>query len=157
MDWSTPRPSRRSARDDDTLAGRLGCPGAGASLPDPEAKDWAWHELTTNRERSNYELNALASGFWSEDDLDLLRALRAALLRRGAAAVGVGRAPTRSGASSPSRSPRGSSRTSHGGRQRGGPRGRRGLTPAVRRSIVDADSELREALRSRQRFDEAAA
>ncbi|CCH78785.1 putative aminopeptidase [Nostocoides japonicum T1-X7] len=57
---------------DDTLTGHLASLTARAARPDPEAKAWAWSELTTNRERSNYELNALAEGFWASGSRDLL-------------------------------------------------------------------------------------
>ena len=78
-------------REDDTLAGRLGALSARASLPAADAKAWAWRELTTNRSRSNYELNALAAGFWSEGDLDVLRSYVPRYFAEPAAAVGVGR------------------------------------------------------------------
>ena len=42
-------------------------------MPSADAKAWAWGELTANRSRSNYELNALAQGFWLTDDLDVVR------------------------------------------------------------------------------------
>jgi aminopeptidase N len=143
-------------RDDDTLAGRLGALGARAALPGAEAKEWAWHELTTNRERSNYELNALAGGFWSEDDLDVLRGFvpryfaEVPPLSAWVGADALGRVAT---LAFPARVvERATADASAAALAADGV-----LTPAVRRSIVDADSELREALRSRQRFDVTAA
>ena len=59
--------------DDDTLQGRLNALMARAAMPAAEAKAWAWGELTANRSRSNYELNALAQGFWLADDLAVVR------------------------------------------------------------------------------------
>ena len=41
--------------------------------PTADAKAWAWDELTANRSRSNYELNALAQGFWLAEDLAVVR------------------------------------------------------------------------------------
>ena len=54
---------------DATMSGRLGYLTARAARPDAADKEWAWQELTTppapgSPAHSNYELNALASGFW---------------------------------------------------------------------------------------------
>ena len=38
-----------------------------AALPDPAAKEAAWTALITDRDRPNYELYALADGFWQPD------------------------------------------------------------------------------------------
>ena len=137
-------------RQDDTLAGHLGALAARAALPGAEAKAWAWEQVTANRDRSNYELNALAAGFWSGDDLATWRSFvpryftdvpamaewvgadalgRVATLAYPARVVEQGTADV-------------SARTLAAD----------ALTPAVRRSVVDADSELREALRSRAVF-----
>ena len=59
--------------DDTTLSGRLAGLSARAARPGADDKRWAWTEITENRERSNYELNALATGFWSSGSLDDLR------------------------------------------------------------------------------------
>ena len=143
-------------RDDDTLAGRLGALGARAALPGAEAKEWAWRELTTNRDRSNYELNALAGGFWSEDDLDVVRGYvpryfaEVPSLSAWVGADALGRVAT---LAFPARVvEQATADASAEALEDDG-----GITPAVRRSIVDADSELREALRSRRRFDAATA
>ncbi|WP_170070209.1 aminopeptidase N [Knoellia remsis] len=58
---------------DRTLTGRLGGLTARAARPGTPDKEWAWRELTTNRDRSNYELNALATGFWSSGSVETLR------------------------------------------------------------------------------------
>ncbi len=57
---------------DNTMSGRLGALTARAAIPTPEAKAAAWSELTTNRERSNYELVAIAAGFWGPQDRALV-------------------------------------------------------------------------------------
>ncbi|MFC7489867.1 MULTISPECIES: aminopeptidase N [unclassified Knoellia] len=63
----------RVEADDTTLSGHLAALAARAARPGIPDKQWAWSELTQNRERSNYELNALATGFWSGGDVDNLR------------------------------------------------------------------------------------
>jgi aminopeptidase N len=59
--------------DDTTLSGHLAALGARAARPGMQDKDWAWSQITQNRQRSNYELNALAAGFWSSGSLEDLR------------------------------------------------------------------------------------
>ena len=59
--------------DDTTLSGRLAGLTARAARPGAADKEWAWAEITENRTRSNYELNALATGFWSSGSLETLR------------------------------------------------------------------------------------
>jgi aminopeptidase N len=139
----------RFRAEDDTLQGRLGALTATASLPTAEAKEWAWRELATNRDRSNYELNALAQGFW-HGPTEVLRpyveryfadvpALTEWLGEDAVARVATLAYPARVV----------EARTAdHSARALA----REDLTPAVRRAIVDADSELREALRSRATF-----
>ena len=136
---------------DDTLQGRLNALSAGASMPDPAAKAWAWGEITGNRDRSNYDLNALAQGFWLAPDLDLVRDyvpryfaevppvaewVGADAMGRLAALAFPARVVEEATAELSTRA-----------------LAQEQLTPAVRRSMVDADSELREALRSRAAFD----
>jgi aminopeptidase N len=140
--------SRRA--DDDTLQGRLNALLARAAMPDADSKAWAWHEITANRSRSNYELNALSQGFWLADDLDVVRpyarryfedvpAMREWVgedaLSRVASLAYPGRVVEDATVEL-------SEAALSGGR----------LTAAVRRSVVDAESELREALRSRAVF-----
>jgi len=36
-------------------------------------RSWAWEQITGEHGRSNYELNALAAGFWHSSDQDVLR------------------------------------------------------------------------------------
>ncbi len=59
---------------DSTMQGRLAALGVRASLPSAEAKAWAWAQLTERSGRSNHELTALATAFWSTTDPDLVRA-----------------------------------------------------------------------------------
>jgi len=59
---------------DSTMQGRLAALGVRASLPSAEAKAWAWAQLTERSGRSNHELTALATAFWSATDPDLVRA-----------------------------------------------------------------------------------
>ncbi|CAN7178138.1 aminopeptidase N [Knoellia sp. LjRoot47] len=59
--------------DDTTLSGRLSGLAARAARPGIQDKEWAWAQISGNRERSNYELNALASGFWSSGSVEDLR------------------------------------------------------------------------------------
>ncbi len=135
---------------DDTLQGRLSALLAGASMPDADAKAWAWSQITTNRERSNYELNALAQGFWSSGELDVLRPYAARYFRdvpAMSAWVGDDALARVAQLGFPSRvveeATAGLSRAALL---------RDDLTPSVRRGIVDAQSELEEALRSRATF-----
>ena len=58
--------------DDRTMSGQLGSLTARAAIPTPEAKEEAWTDLTTNRERSNHELVAIAAGFWGPQDRSLV-------------------------------------------------------------------------------------
>ncbi|HET7801759.1 MAG TPA: aminopeptidase N [Humibacillus xanthopallidus] len=137
---------------DDTLQGGLNALMCRASLPDPEAKDWAWQQLTGRHGRSNYEMVHLARGFWSAPDDALVAdyvpryftdvpamaewvgedALSRVVL------VAFPKVFTDKTADL-------SARTLE----------RDDLTPAVRRSLVDADAELREALASRATFGAA--
>jgi aminopeptidase N len=136
--------------DDDTLQGRLNALVARASMPTADAKEWAWSELTANRSRSNYELNALAQGFWLTDDLDVVRpyaqryftevpAMTAWVGEDAIARVATLAYPARVVEEATLEL---SAAALAGGR----------LSVAVRRSVVDAQSELREALRSRATF-----
>jgi aminopeptidase N len=136
--------------DDDTLQGRLNALLARAAMPGAEAKAWAWSELTANRTRSNYELNALAQGFWLTDDLAVVRpyaeryfsdvpAMRAWVGEDAIARVASLAYPGRVVEEATVQR----SEAALGGG---------GLSAAVRRSMVDGESELREALRSRAIF-----
>lgn len=136
--------------DDDTLQGRLNALMARAAMPGADAKAWAWAELTTNRSRSNYELNALAQGFWLAEDLAVVRpyveryftdlpAMSAWVGEDAIAHVARLAYPGRVVEDATVEHSEAALRSSR-------------LTAAVRRSIVDAESELREALRSRATF-----
>ncbi len=53
---------------DDTLQGALNALMCRAALPVPEAKAWAWDQLTGRHGRSNYEMVHLARGLWMSPD-----------------------------------------------------------------------------------------
>ncbi len=136
--------------DDNTLQGRLSSLLAAAAMPWADAKEWAWTELTTNRARSNYELNALAQGFWLGEDLDVVRPYAqryftdVPVMSDWVGEDAIARLAT---FAYPSRivedevADLSASTVASGS-----------LSVAVRRSVVDAESELREALRSRASF-----
>ncbi len=137
-------------RADETLQGSLSALTARAALPGAASKAWAWEQLTTNRRRSNYELNALAQGFWLGRDPEDVGpyAVRyfaeVPALAEWVGADAVGRVAT---LAYPSRVVEPRTAEASAAALAGDH-----LSPAVRRSVVDADSELREALRSRGRF-----
>jgi aminopeptidase N len=140
--------ARRAA--DDTLQGRLSALGARAAMPSAEAKAWAWGELTGNRARSNYELNALAQGFWLADDLDTVRHYVARYFEDVPAMhewVGEDAIAHVARLAFPGRVVEDATVV-----QCEAALGGAGLSAAVRRSMVDAESELREALRARAVF-----
>ena len=135
---------------DHTMQGSLKALQAKASAPDTSAKVWAWEQLTGDHGRSNYELNALAAGFWHASDQDVLRPYVAryfsdvpalsnrvgedALARVAALAYPANLVETSTAD------------------QSAAALGRTDLTASVRRAMVDADSQLREALSSRAVF-----
>ncbi|MDC5697723.1 aminopeptidase N [Intrasporangium calvum] len=134
---------------DDTLQGGLNALMCRAALPDAEAKAWAWEQLTGRHGRSNYEMVHLARGLWmSPDD-----ALVADYVERFFTDV-----PAMSGwvgedalsrvvlAAFPKVVSEETDALSSAALRR------EDLTPGVRRSLVDADAELREALASRAAF-----
>ena len=57
---------------DRTMTGQLGALTARAAIPTAEAKERAWTDLTTNRARSNHELVAISGGFWGPEDRSLV-------------------------------------------------------------------------------------
>jgi aminopeptidase N len=135
---------------DHTMQGSLKALQAKASAPEASAKAWAWDQITGERGRSNYELNALASGFWNAPDQDVLRPYVAryftdvpALSER----VGEDALARVAALAFPSNMVESST-----AEQSAAALDRPDLTAAVRRAIVDADSELREALASRAAF-----
>jgi aminopeptidase N len=137
---------------DDTLQGGLNALMCRASLPDRAAKEWAWAELTGRQGRSNYEMVHLARGFWMAPEDSLVADYVPRYFRDVPAMSGwVGEDAL--------------SRvvlvafpkvfTEETARQSADAIARDDLTPAVRRSLVDGDAELREALASRATFGAA--
>ena len=135
---------------DRTMAGNLKWLQAKASAPDAPAKVWAWEQLSGEHGRSNYELNALAAGFWHASDPEVLRpyvaryfsdvpALSARVGEDALARVAALAYPATVVDASTAR-------------QSAAALERLDLTASVRRAIVDADSHLREALASRAVF-----
>jgi aminopeptidase N len=135
---------------DRTMAGNLKWLQAKASAPDAPSKDWAWDQLTADHGRSNYELNALATGFWHAADQDVLRPYVARYFTDVPALSGrvgedaLARVAT---LAYPATMVEASTADLSAAALR-----RVDLTASVRRAIVDADSQLREALASRARF-----
>ncbi|WP_256793494.1 aminopeptidase N [Terrabacter sp. Ter38] len=137
---------------DDTLQGGLNALMCRASLPDAEAKAWAWEQLTGRQGRSNYEMVHLARGFWVAPDDSLV-------------ADYVPRYFTDVPAMSDWVGEDALSRVvlvafprifdDETARLSAAAISRDDLTPAVHRSLVDADAELREALASRATFGAA--
>jgi aminopeptidase N len=135
---------------DRTMAGNLRWLQAKASEPDPAAKLWAWEQLTGEYGRSNYELNALAAGFWHASDQDVLRPYVAryfADVPALAGRVGEDALARVAALAYPANLVEASTAD-----QSAAALGRLDLTASVRRAIVDADSELREALASQAVF-----
>ena len=135
---------------DRTMGGNLKWLQAKASEPDPAAKVWAWEQLTGEHGRSNYELNALAAGFWQPSSQDILRPYVAryfadvpALSHR----VGEDALARVAALAYPA-----SLVEAATAEQSAVALGRADLTASVRRAIVDADSQLHEALASRVAF-----
>ncbi|MEP7192426.1 MAG: aminopeptidase N [Actinomycetota bacterium] len=135
---------------DHTMAGNLKWLNAKASAPDPAAKVWAWDQLTGEHGRSNYEMNALAAGFWHARDQDIIRPYVARYFSdvpAMAGRVGEDALSRVAGLAYPATVVEASTAA-----QSAAVLGRPDLTASVRRAIVDADSELREALASRALF-----
>ncbi len=138
---------------DRTMQGNLAALAARAARPDAASKAWAWEQLVGRHGRSNHELNALASGFWQARDLDVVRpyvpryfseipALAGRVGEDALARVAqlafprtVVEAATDEAATAAL--------------------ARADLSPAVRRSMVDTQSVLAEALASRRTFGQA--
>lgn len=134
---------------DDTLQGALNALMCRAALPDAEAKAWAWEQLTGRHDRSNYEMLHLAKGHWISPTDELVAdyvpryftdvpAMSAWVGEDALSRVVSAAFPRVFTTETEQLSARTLERTD--------------LTPAVRRSLVDADAELREALRSRTTF-----
>ena len=135
---------------DRSLAGSLAALGVRSVRPTPEAKEWAWAMLRDDAELSNYAALALAGGFWVAPDHDLVRPY---VGRVGDLLVGMS-ARMRDDALSrvvtamhPTRLVEEATAAASSAML-----ARDDLTPGVRRALVDADHELREAMESRRRF-----
>jgi aminopeptidase N len=138
---------------DDTLQGSLNALMCRASRPDPEAKAWAWEQLTGRNGRSNYEMNHLARGFWAVPSDELVEPYVARYF------VDVPAMSAWVGEDALSRVvtlgfPQ--VHTAETARLSAETLERDDLTPAVRRSLVDADADLREVLASRAAFSRGA-
>jgi aminopeptidase N len=135
---------------DDTLTGRQLALAARAAIPTESAKGWAWTELTTNRALSNYDLLALASGFWLAPDAGLVRPYvdrYPDAITRMAEWIGDDALARVTSVAFPSRLVEdGTAAMVRATLERDD------LTPGVRRALVDGQSELGEALRSRSSF-----
>jgi aminopeptidase N len=137
-------------RADNTLTGKLAALASRASIPTEAAKAWAWLELTGNPEISNYEANAIAGSFWNSGPLDLLTQYRQRYVSdvpAMARTMGDDALQRVAQLAFPSRlvdlETEGVIVAALESEV---------LTPGVRRAMVDALSELREALASRERF-----
>ena len=135
---------------DPSLSGNLGALAARAALPTEADKEWAWDQLVGDHGRSNYELNALASGFWTGRHTDLVRpyvarfhsdipALEGRVGQDALARVATLAYP-RSVVEQATVDATDEALASGS------------LSPAVRRGLVDQQSVLREVLRSRERY-----
>ncbi len=140
-----------AAAADRSLAGSLAALGVRAVRPTAAAKAWAWAALRDDAELSNYAALSVAGGFWVAPDPELVRpyveqvgdlcvALSARMGDDAVSRVANAIHPTRlvddaTAAASAALLERDD------------------LTPGVRRALLDADHELREALASRRRFD----
>ena len=135
---------------DRTMAGNLKWLQARASAPDAPAKVWAWEQLTGEHGRSNYELNALAAGFWHANDQDVLRPYVARYFRDVPALSGrVGEDALARVAALAYPADQVEASTAE---QSAAALLRPDLTASVRRAVLDADAQLREALASRAVF-----
>jgi aminopeptidase N len=135
---------------DRTMAGNLKRLQAGASAPGSPAKAWAWEQLTGEHGRSNYELNALAAGFWHASDRDVLRPYVARFFRDVPALSGrVGEDALARVAALAYPASQVEASTAE---QSAAALERHDLTASVHRAVLDADSQLREALASRAVF-----
>jgi aminopeptidase N len=121
-----------------------------AARPDAEAKATAWRSIITDAERSNYELCALADGFWQPEQRELTRGYvdayfaelpAASRLRSGWVTQRVALRAYPRTAVAASTLATGEELLAAGS-----------LPPLVRRAVVDAADDLRRALAARQRF-----
>ena len=137
-------------RADNTLTGTLAALASRASIPTEAAKAWAWTELTANPRISNYEANAIAGSFWGSGALDLLEPYRERYVSDVPAmsrTMGDDALQRVAQLAFPARLVDQETEQVVVAALESGT-----LTPGVRRAMVDALSELREALASRERF-----
>ena len=152
-----PRPGRSASRRstprsscDRTLQGSLHALRAKAARPDAASKAWAWGQLTGDRGRSNYEMNELAAGFWTARDLEVVRPYVERYFADVPAMAGrVGEDALARVATLAYPSPVVEQSTLDLTQVA---LERTDLSPAVRRALVDAGSELAEAVRSQAVF-----
>ena len=135
---------------DRSLPGSLAALGVRAVRPTTEAKEWAWGTLRDDDELSNYAALSVAGGFWVapqpelvrpyvEQVGDLLVHMSTRMSDDALSRVATVMHPTR--VVEPATEAASAAMLA-----------RDDLTPGVRRALVDADHELREALQSRKRF-----
>jgi aminopeptidase N len=121
-----------------------------AVRPTTQAKEWAWARLRDDADLSNYAALAIADGFWTAPDAALVRQYVdqvGDLLVGMSARMGDDAVSRVVSAMHPTRLvEEGSLAASTAMLARGD------LTAGVRRALVDADHELREALECRRRF-----
>ncbi|MEX1908799.1 aminopeptidase N [Janibacter sp. Y6] len=135
---------------DRTMAGNLGALTARAAIPTPEAKAQAWASLTTDRSLSNYELVAVASGFWGPADRSLVEPYVARYFEDVPAMAGhLGDSALARVASIAYPSRFGTPETLALSQAC---LARDDLDPTVRRAVVDQQSQLEEVVRSRARY-----
>jgi aminopeptidase N len=140
-----------AAAADRSLAGSLAALGVRAVRPTAAAKEWAWAMLRDDTDLSNYAALAVAGGFWVAPDPELVRPyvahvgeLVAALSSR----MGDDAVSRVVSAIHPTRLVDDTTAAASTALLE-----RDDLTHGVRRALVDADHELREALVSRRRYD----
>ncbi|MEU1675734.1 aminopeptidase N [Streptomyces roseifaciens] len=137
---------------DPSATGQEGAARCRAALPDPAAKEAAWHAMYDPQHRpelSNYLFTATAEGFWQHEQLDLVRPYLD-LYHPAAVALAARRGPALATAAGAAGFPHPfvEQRTLDLGEEclrTDGP------TPALRRRLGDQLDDLRRALRIRQR------
>ncbi|USQ80857.1 aminopeptidase N [Ornithinimicrobium faecis] len=139
-----------AAAQDSSLQGKLSALAARAALPTEADKEWAWDQLVGDHDRSNYERNALATGFWAGRHTDLVRPYVVAFHRDIPALEGrVGQDALARVASLAYPRTVVEEATAAATREA---LASGDLSPAVRRALVDQQSVLREVLASRAAF-----
>jgi aminopeptidase N len=136
---------------DRSLAGSLAALGVRAVRPTAQAKEWAWGRLRDDADLSNYAALAIAGGFWTAPDAALVRPYVAQV---GDLLVGLSGRMGDDAVSRVVSAMHPTSLVEDGTLEASAAMlARADLTPGVRRALVDANHELREALASRRRFD----